>query len=343
MNHACHTAVNDTPVITPWPRDKRWAYSITFDEGLVELHRFTIPILARYGVPGHVEVVVGHMGVVRQLGASSYNGYTHMGPEQLRDLLDRGWGVGTHTWTHDLVTEETVDHELGDSKKVLEEALRQPVTIYCSAGDNSNMSGFVLDACKRYGYLGAMSITDALNRPADKDLLWLNRTFLHTQGYAPFFSEFDPYRNITHACKERGWMIDYLHCPFEKAVHPNKDCSADELLRRIEAVCGVGGADVWLAKVEDAVDYRYTRRAAVIDKTSGNEYRLSAPGLHAAVARRTVTVALPAGTSRAWIDGQRIAFSPRGGKILIDIDLARPRVLRVEAVALPTIPSTREH
>ena len=44
MNH-CNTAVTE-PVITPWPHNKRWAYSITFDEGLVELHQFSIPILA---------------------------------------------------------------------------------------------------------------------------------------------------------------------------------------------------------------------------------------------------------------------------------------------------------
>src|SRR5438132_1415708 len=80
-----------------------------------------------------------------------------------------------------------------------------------------------LEGCRRYGYLGAMSITDALNRPGDaastdapgqrdpgdpsspstqpdqrgpagpadqSDLLWLNRTFLHHQGYGPFFSQF---------------------------------------------------------------------------------------------------------------------------------------------------------
>src|SRR5918912_1435960 len=101
------------PAVCAWPGDKRWVYSITFDEALSDLHRFAIPILQDYGVPGHVEVVVGQIGQVR--------------------------------------------------------------------------------------YLGAMSITDALNRPdvpADADPLWLNRTFLHHQGYGPFFSEFDPFRNI---------------------------------------------------------------------------------------------------------------------------------------------------
>ena len=41
--------------VCPWRGDKRWVYSITFDEALSDLHRFTIPILAEYGVPGHLE------------------------------------------------------------------------------------------------------------------------------------------------------------------------------------------------------------------------------------------------------------------------------------------------
>ena len=45
-----------------------------------------------------------------------------------------------------------------------------PVTLYCAAGDNGNMNEAVLAGCKRFGYLGAMSITDALNRPDDPDL-----------------------------------------------------------------------------------------------------------------------------------------------------------------------------
>ena len=78
------------------------------------------------------------------------------------------------------------------------------------------MSDHVLAACRKYGYLGAMSLTDALNRPGE-ELFWLNRTALHDQMYEPFYNEYDPYRNIRHAQADNGWIIDYCHCPLETA------------------------------------------------------------------------------------------------------------------------------
>ncbi|MCE9591392.1 MAG: polysaccharide deacetylase family protein [Planctomycetes bacterium] len=317
--------------VSPWPGGKRWVYSITFDEALSDLHRFAIPILDEFRVPGHLEVVVGQMGQVRKIGASSYNGFKHMGPDELREMLARGWGVGNHSWSHEATNAQTADLELGRAKEVLEEAIGEPITIYCSSGDNSNMNDGALAACRRFGYLGAMSLTDALNRPEDADLLWINRTFLHTQGYAPFYSEFDPFRNIPHARRDRGWIIDYLHCPLEQPVHPNKDCSAAQLRERIETVRAEGGEDLWAARVEEAVDYRYTRRAAKIEAVPGRagEFTVAVPGLHPAVRKRTVTLELPEGTRAADVDGRRVEIVKRGPLLLIDVDLSRPRTLRI--------------
>src|SRR5688572_1625453 len=174
--------------VTPWPQDRRWVYSISFDEALADLHRFAIPTLAEFGVPGHLEAVVSQIGQIRKIGESSFNGYRHMSGPEMREMLARGWGVGNHSWSHMQTNAETADLELGKSKDVLEEAIGEPVTIYCSSGDNGNMNEGALAACRRFGYLGAMSITDALNRPDDEDLLWMNRTFLHTQGYYPFWN-----------------------------------------------------------------------------------------------------------------------------------------------------------
>ena len=69
--------------ICPWKHGKRWVYSITYDEALADLHRFAVPMHEEYGIPGHVELLVGQMGEIRKAGNSSYNGYRHMNGDEL--------------------------------------------------------------------------------------------------------------------------------------------------------------------------------------------------------------------------------------------------------------------
>jgi hypothetical protein len=279
--------------ICPWKYGKRWVYSITYDEALVELHQFAIPIHEELGIPGHVEAVVSQLGQVRAIGTSSYNGFHHMSGREMRALVDLGWGVGNHSWSHEVITPETVEQEIGQAKSVLEDAVGAPVDLYCAPGNNTNMADHVLDACRRHGYLGAMSLTDALNRPGD-ELFWINRTALHDHYYAPFFSEYDPYRNLRHAQADGGWVIDYCHCPLEEPVHPNKDCTHGQLRRRFETVLSEGGSEVWCAVPEEVVNYHLTRRHArveVIEETSEvQRYRLHLDGLPDRVICRALTL-----------------------------------------------------
>ncbi|MCY3771835.1 MAG: polysaccharide deacetylase family protein [Gemmatimonadetes bacterium] len=334
--------------ICPWKYGKRWVYSITYDEALADLHRFAIPMHDEYGIPGHVEVVVGQMGEIRKIGNSSFNGYRHMNGEELRDLLARGWGVGNHSWSHEIITPDTVDREICHAKEVLEEALGEAVILYCSPGDNTNMADHVLEACRNSGYVGAMSITDALNLPGD-ELFWINRTPLHDHYYPPFYSAFDPFRNIRQAQAVQGWLIDYCHCPLDTAVHPNKDCSEAQLRQRLETVLSEGSDAVWCAVPEEALSYHLMRRHARIETVRGGDargdrgdgtrgdgsdraaggatevqrFRISLPGLPEQVPYRSLT--MEARVPPAWcrdprvvVDGQELAA-----------EVVRPGVLRV--------------
>ncbi|MEW6756238.1 MAG: polysaccharide deacetylase family protein [Candidatus Latescibacterota bacterium] len=314
--------------ICPWKHGKRWAYSITYDEALADLHRFAVPLHEELGIPGHVEVVVGQLGQVRNLGASSYNGFRHMSGPELRDLLARGWGVGNHSWSHEVITPETVDRELRQAREVLEEAVGAPVDLYCAPGDNTNMSGHVLEACRALGYLGAMSITDAVNRP-EEELFWLNRTPLHDQYYGPFFSEYDPFRNLRHAQQDGGWIIDYCHCPLEQPVHRNKDCSESQLRRRFEAIRAEGGEQVWCAVPEEVIYYHLCRRHAVVetlaDSLDGQTFRVSLPGLSHPVVRGELT--FEARVPAAWCRFPRVRVAGTEQSA----QLVQPGVLRVTA------------
>ena len=311
--------------VCDWKYGKQWVYSITYDEGLVDLHRFAIPMHEEYGIPGHIEVVAGQLGQVRQVGQSSYNGMRHMNGEEMRDLLQRGWGVGNHSWSHEVIEEAMLDRELRQAREVIEEAIQAPVHLYCSPGNNINMSDYVLAAARQLGYLGAMSLTDALNRPGD-ELFWINRTALHEQFYEPFYSEYDPFRNSRHAQEDNGWIIDYCHCPIEEAIHPNKDCSQAQLRRRFETILQEGGDAVWCAVPEEVVFYHLCRRHLRIetaaDSATEKRYRLSFDGLSERVERKELT--FEAEVPAAWchhpqvrVDGQ-----PRPA------ELVRPRLLR---------------
>ena len=327
-----------------WKHGKRWVYSVTYDEALADLHRFAVPHHQDLGIPGHVEAVVGQLGQERQIGASSFNGMRHMNGSELRELVDAGWGVGNHSWSHQVIVPETVDRELGEARDVLEQAIGGPVDLYCSPGDNTNMSDHVLAACRELGYLGAMSLTDALNRPGD-ELFWLNRTALHDEYYPPFHSEYDPYRNLRHAARDSGWVIDYCHCPLEEAIHPNKDCSEKQLRRRFETVLDEGGDEVWCAVPEEVLYYHLCRRHLQVEALAETEteqrYALSLPDLSPRVRWRQVTVeaAVPAPwcrTPRVWINGaHRPAQVVRPGVLRTTVEVVDRTEIAFRAAARP--------
>ena len=287
--------------ICTWKYGKQWVYSVTYDEALAALFDHTVPLHEELGIPGHVEVVVGQMGQIRQIGASSYNGYRHMNAGELRQLLSLGWGVGNHSWSHGDVSAD-LDQEIRIAKDVLEEAIGAPVVVYCSPGDNHNMPP-AIETARSCGYLCALSITDDINRP-DADLWWLNRvTNLHAH-YGPFHSAFDSYYRIHRAQEHRGWIIDYCHCPAPKIPHECKDVYIHEHRERLETVLSEGGEHVWCAVVDEVVDYmlmrRYTRIETVVESDMERRYRLRIEHLPAPVRchQLTLEMTVPSGLQR---------------------------------------------
>jgi hypothetical protein len=325
--------------VTPctWKHGKRWAYSVTFDEALVELHDYTIPVHEELGVPGHVEVVVGHMGKVRQIGASSYNGYRHMDGAELRQLIAMGWGVGNHSWSHMDVAAD-LETEVRQAKRVLEEAIGARVVAYTAPGDNNNMKPVIIEALKEAGYLCALSVSDDVNLP-DGDLWFLNRSSNLHQGFGPLWSAFDPNHRLEQARRAGGWVIDYCHCPSPHIPHENKDVYIHEHRARLEAVLAVGGDEVWLPTVEEAADYTLCRRSLRVSPVgeagSVPVFRLSLESLPAPVASHQVTVdvTVPVSLQRSpvlIVDGRpQPALLAKRGVIRANLDLTAPVTLTI--------------
>jgi hypothetical protein len=235
-----------------YPHGKRWAYSITYDEGCAALLDHALAIHHEYGVPGHVALVSTQVGVTRDLPASSYHGMMILSKEQLHDLADEGWGVSCHSMTHAGIGPENAQYEVVEARTVLEDAIDMPVKMFCVPGNNYSYPAS-RDVAEEGGYNSIMTIYDMINTP-ETDPFRLGRVPLHTEYPDPFNSVFDPYKRLHQARDAGGWVIDYCHCPMPgKPIHPAKDCTTEELRERFETVLKVGGDDVWLAEPNDVV------------------------------------------------------------------------------------------
>lgn len=237
-----------------WKHGKRWVYSITYDEGCELLLKHVLPIHRKYGIPGHVCLVASQIGVPRNVPGSSYNGMMILSKQQVRELQKEGWGVSCHGLTHAGINDGNAQQEVIEAKKVIEDALETPVNMFCVPNSNDSYP-VALNVAKAAGYSSIMTIYDNVNTP-DTDLFRLCRCPLHTEYPPPFYSAFDPYKRIHQAMDTGGWIIDYCHCPMPgKALHPQKDCSTEELEKRFETICRVGGNEVWLAEPNEVVEH----------------------------------------------------------------------------------------
>lgn len=237
-----------------WKDGKKWVYSITYDEGCELLLEHALPVHRKYGVPGHLALVASQIGVPRDVPGSSYHEMMILSKAQIHGLAAEGWGVSCHSMTHAFFTPDIARREVIESRKVLEDALDMPVTMFTVPGDNTNYP-LTLENAAEAGYDSILTIYDFVNVP-ETDLLRLGRCPLHTEYPAPFYSVFDPYKRIHQAIDLGGWIIDYCHCPMPgKPIHPAKDCTVAELEERFATVCRVGGDDVWLAEPNEVVAY----------------------------------------------------------------------------------------
>ena len=94
-------------------------FVLSFDDGHVSNHRVAYPLLAARGWSGCFFIIAG------QVGAAD-----NMDWPQLRELADGGMEIGSHSLTHPFMHDldaAGVRHEFGESKRAIEERLRQPV------------------------------------------------------------------------------------------------------------------------------------------------------------------------------------------------------------------------
>lgn len=109
---------------------------LTFDDGFADYAEHAVPIMERHGLTATMYIVAGSLepgGIavdwIRGLDAADAPAL--MSPEQIRELHDRGWDIGSHTMRHSdmpTLTEAECLADFTESKQLLEDLLEAPVT-----------------------------------------------------------------------------------------------------------------------------------------------------------------------------------------------------------------------
>jgi peptidoglycan/xylan/chitin deacetylase (PgdA/CDA1 family) len=114
------------------------AVAITFDDALSSVARLALPILTRLGMTGTIFVPTDYPGSGRPMawpGLDGWVGTRHehelecMPWDELRELRDRGWEVGSHTCSHPALSrldDAGLRHELTRSREVCSAELGVP-------------------------------------------------------------------------------------------------------------------------------------------------------------------------------------------------------------------------
>ena len=115
--------------------------AITFDDGFAAVHQHALPVLRRHRLPTAMFLVARtlHDGSVQDAPARAdwLRPQPPVGPktlslQQVLELRDAGMQAGSHSWAHaDLTTlsEAECIRDLRESRELLEDLLRQPITM----------------------------------------------------------------------------------------------------------------------------------------------------------------------------------------------------------------------
>lgn len=158
------------------------AVAITFDDAYRSVFELARPILADAGMPASVfaltsftgtEQPMSWPGVERWLEGEHREELVPMSWDELRELADHGWEVGSHTRTHARLTEladAALDAELEESKGEIEarlgdscRSLAYPFGVYDDR---------VVAAAGRAGYTAAAGTLPGRLRPPTGPLDW---------------------------------------------------------------------------------------------------------------------------------------------------------------------------
>jgi hypothetical protein len=264
--------------IANWKYGKHFAYSITYDEGLIETIGFAWRIHREYAIPGHINVFPHMLGkLVGDTSAgflqSLWNLQKYAEAPQLQFLLGDGWSIGCQFSSDAL--EPSVD-SLSRTRLEAEELLG--IRIHTLAFSDFKTCQAHRAVGRQAGFRWLLACYDDLNA-CDEPTDIIKRSPLYHRGPAPVRFAFDPYRLLALGRDRGGWVVDVVRLVDRYPSDPARDCTPTELARRFQAVREIGADRAWAAPPEAVAAYRDLRRSTRIQAyVAGDQaisYRLS--------------------------------------------------------------------
>jgi len=143
--------------------------AVTFDDGYRSVHEAALPVLAELGVPATVFPIAGKVDASAELpGAGSR---PLLSWDELRDLHEHGWEIGSHTLTHPDLTaldDDALRRELVESRELIEAETGARCTSL--AYPYGAADARVVEAARRAGYEAAFTVPRRWRAP--QPLLW---------------------------------------------------------------------------------------------------------------------------------------------------------------------------
>jgi peptidoglycan/xylan/chitin deacetylase (PgdA/CDA1 family) len=187
-------------------RDGARTLAVTFDDGFRSVHEHARATLDRLGVRG--TVFVGARRPMRWPGIDSWAGGPDAGKlmpmswDEVVELADDGWEIGSHTATHPYLTscdDATLERELRGSRERCEDRLGRPCrSLAYPYGDVDDR---VAEAAAAAGYLTACALPDRMH--AASPLRWPRVGVWHDDGDARFRMKVSP--GLRRLRETRAW------------------------------------------------------------------------------------------------------------------------------------------
>lgn len=141
---------------------------ITFDDGYRDVYTYAFPILKKYNIKADLYIISGYLG-----------GEKYLTTDMVKELAESPLiEFGSHTITHSILTKETdeeVERQLSESKKMLEELTGKNVeSMAYPTGAYNNK---VMEAVKKH-YKYAISIEAGKENPKELNTYELKRLYM---------------------------------------------------------------------------------------------------------------------------------------------------------------------